>query len=327
MPIPNYYVPKVNDVVRFASHRDESLYGIEHRARYRITAVGDVLANGETLVTLHPHDKEKYTSDEVKVVPVGHHMRFLQVIAPPWGWADIYTIYARDAEEASKVRGWLESGKGVKVWQNQALEQMGAQSFTAGDVEQNHWAMKVVEVVHDPERINIVDWKAARLDEAMTELDHYGAIYAIHKISGEMAGHCKALVDSYLEENAERWKKQNLQVFASGQGVIQRTKTVFESFGYIKYGDADGEQFDILTLWPKFPSKKKFREIEKTVFRLPDSDLDYYMAYYMDERGEIGFKPYDLKGMIDEHDPKPRPRRAMALGEWMEGLVDPSEET
>lgn len=80
----------------------------------------------------------------------------LEMIDPPLGWEAVYNVTVRKAEQRDQMLSWLTEGRGITVWQSEALESGGRQVFTPGDKNKPHWQFGMVETIHDAARFNIV---------------------------------------------------------------------------------------------------------------------------------------------------------------------------
>jgi len=83
-----------------------------------------------------------------------------------------HTIYCQNAEEAAKVRSWLENGRGINVWISQELSSAGRTMYTPGDRnDKPHWSMELDETVRDPARIEIIDEEEVARKKALSIFD------------------------------------------------------------------------------------------------------------------------------------------------------------
>lgn len=318
MTVPEFYVPNVGDKVKLATIGQYQLYAPD-RTWWSWFVVKEVRNDKTARLVQYDEGVERGAP---LVIPIafkeGNIWR--QVIQAPTGWEPKYTIHAKNADEIAKMKDWLESGRGIKVWQSQDLSCAGRQVFTPGDVEQVHWSMGSLEVIHDPDRIKFVDVLDERMRIATKNINHAGALDAACQISAEIAGQFKALVDDYLEEFGERLKKNNVVVIETGYGVLQRTIRTFDGFGYVRYRDPQRSSESILAFFVKPLSSREMARVGHLVFRIPGENREWYRSFYAKDGSQCGFGSYDAVGEIDEHESNPRARMAIHLGGWPDGL-------
>lgn len=339
MPIPEYYVPAVGDKVKLETFDDYKQFAPGVSGSWNWFIVEEVVDSTDTrpeyerLLSAGGHVVKMMCTDggekqgDPIIVPcaIKEGFGWRQVIQAPIGWEPKYTIHARNTKECAKLRDWLDSGRGIKIWQSQDLSCLGRQNFTPGDVEEGHWSMGAIETVHDPDRVEIIDAHAERMKVALKDMNHAKALDAACEISGEVAGQFKALVDAYIEEYNGPLQNNRIHVVKTGYGVFQRTKTLFEGFGYLRYKMFDRPNDYVIAFFIKPLTEREISRItNRILFRVPSHDDDWYVTHFTKDGKSIGFGMWtgDNGSIIDEYEKEPRERHALYLGDWPEGLTD-----
>lgn len=330
MPAPDFYTPNIGDRVKLVSIEEYIARGVGDHvwSWFRVVEILTALDDSPypVLVKLQltngPADVEGVTI----IVPPAEKeaVGYRQVISPPLGWEPVYTIYTYGKKQTEMLQSWLDDGRGIKVRQSMDLGCAGRQSFTPGDNDANHWSMKAIEIVKDPDRIKIVDRRIERFQQAMKNCAFARSMDALAEISGKMEGELKALADARVIEIKTN---PRIKIVKTGCGVIQRTAkgsppNGFADFAYVAYAAHDNNKdeigYDLIFPERSRMNEKAFRRFQSHVaFRFHAGyNKDWYVAGYTMDRSNVHLREWSLDEDIDLHDKKPYARRAVRLADW-----------
>jgi len=160
--IPSCYVPKVGETVRMKLFEHYTTMALDAWTHFEVLDIPMAVTNeyGTRMVL----EGDKYNALMVHArttnVAVGKEPQPATLpidwIAAPLYWLPVYEIRVISEEEAQKVWGWMEAGRGIRCMGSADLSSAGDRAFVPGDREKPHWKYDEGEVVYDPDRIKII---------------------------------------------------------------------------------------------------------------------------------------------------------------------------